>query len=106
MSRGLGKVQRGIMAALHRYKTLDIPDLTALVYFGSFDFWEERQVKARHLAAVRRALIKLRQRGLVRGRRLRPRRHQLTVDRFAHRIPRPRTIWRLSHWRWRVTLSE
>jgi hypothetical protein len=103
MSRGLGKVQRGIIAALHKYQTLGIPDLAALVFFGGFDSREIRQVTLSHLAAVRRALITLRQRGLVRGRRLRPRVHQLTTDRFARRIPRPRTIWRLSHWRWRNT---
>jgi predicted transcriptional regulator len=95
MSRGLGKVQRGIIAALRKYKALDIHDLAAQVYLDDSSSWK---MKEQH-AAIRRALISLHRRGLVqRGHRHRPpiRLHHLIVDRFLYtnRRHRRRTLWR------------
>jgi hypothetical protein len=68
MGRGLGKVQRKVLAALRKHGPLAAGNIAAVVYFGSYlasdGHWGD--LKRWHYVSVCRAIHSLEQQGLIR----------------------------------------
>ena len=85
MSRGFGKLQRGLLASLERHSKLDTLSLAKLAYAGDQKTSSNDELTESQLVSVRRSLHLLAQAGLIfdLGRRKGDRRREWASERLG-----------------------